>query len=1210
MPLNVSGDDSLVWRTGLDNTFLGRGIAQAQGLLTRFTANITALDVFAGLAISATIAFAIVARRAYSASKEFETAMREVSSISQTVQTNFEAISEAVITLSTEVPQSALELARALYQITSAGFDGADALKVLDASAKGAVAGVTDTATAADGLTTVMNAFRKETSEVTIVADIMFQTVKLGKTTFDELSSTIATVAPLAASSNISFEELSAAIATLTKSGVPTAEAMTQIRAAILSLNGALGDGWQETMTLQEAMLEMTRRAEGSQNALRKLAKRVEAMNAILGLTGANTQAAALDLIAMQNAAGSAADAFEIMAQTTENQFALLANNITAFIFPIGDAVLDLIGGFVKQVNSLFTETAEGAQKSLALEKDLLSVLRSSNSNIGAYVAELEELANKTELSTEETNRLRVVEESLKLLIPQVSDEWEKQATILDKVALAKSRLQELDEDILKQQLRTSRAGVLATTESLILSEQARDQAEQDADTLRDKIDQSVDRLTDILALSQQLNLASGTRFFPEFGRNLLKDIDVYQQKVDEINKDAKLSEDQRIAKVRELAEQIVLTNEKRKEAVRLADSANFVTNQSVLNNKILLEDYKTQVNEIGAILRGETDRAEKIKELVSDLPPELTLEAATEVLEERFALFKRHYKDVAAFSEEEGERLQEAWLLPLDFIAGLEALRDEFDDTTEKGIKQIEDNNESILQARKVEASIQKEAERAITKVRQERLKVEQEISRALKSEYEVEVLDVREKYDKLIADALTFNKDIVELEEKKQSELAELAERQTAETFRAEFDRIQSALNAGIDIGEEGLRNQIKLLTELRSKYKNYGEIVLLLNKRIEQTQQRINRLRLDRLTDIAGGLSNIAAIAENVNKSFADMVNSVSSSLEVFRNVKEVGLASFSGVTGAIGATIGVINTARNVLGKLFGGDTVKEGFERALKAHADRLKALQTGLNRTLDNLAVNRKTALGQEDIDILKQMIQLTKDLSDIPITGRTPEELEENLQRRIRARGEIIDLEKEVSEILTGTSIEEIGDLIVDQFQRGELAVEDFAGTIDTLISNALINAFKRDLLQSSVREFQKQFQLDIESGEGLSIQEIESLRTVFGELITDASQQFEALQQILSDAGVSSDLGGAQREGLSGAIQGITEDTAGLLAGQFTAIRINTIEILTSVEQISLYAQETAENTTYLGRIYSLLQEGSVKVETDEDVLKAQGA
>ena len=322
MPLNVSGEDSLFWRTGLDNTFLGRGITQAQGLLTRFASRVSALDVFAGLAISATVAFGIVARRAFTASKEFETAMREVASISQTVQTNFEAISESVIALSTEVPQTAVELTRALYQIVSAGFDGADALQVLEVSAKGAVAGVTDTATAADGLTTVMNAFRKETFEVGAVADVLFQTVRLGKTTFEELSSTIATVAPLAAASGISFEELAAAIATLTKSGTPTAEAMTQIRAAILSLTTALGDGWQETMTLQEAMQELARRAGGSQSALRELTKRVEAMTAVLGLTGENTETATLDLIAMQNAAGSAGEAFEIMAATTENQFA------------------------------------------------------------------------------------------------------------------------------------------------------------------------------------------------------------------------------------------------------------------------------------------------------------------------------------------------------------------------------------------------------------------------------------------------------------------------------------------------------------------------------------------------------------------------------------------------------------------------------------------------------------------------------------------------------------------------------------------------------------------------------------------------------------------------------------------------------------------------------------------------------------------------
>ncbi|MGC9355908.1 MAG: phage tail tape measure protein, partial [Mariniphaga sp.] len=85
-----------------------------------------------------------------------------------------------------------------------------------------------------------------------------------GKTTFPELASNIAQVAPLAASMNITFEEVAASVASLTKQGVNTPMAFTQIRQAILSVNDVLGDGWQKSMTFQEALQKVRDMAGGS----------------------------------------------------------------------------------------------------------------------------------------------------------------------------------------------------------------------------------------------------------------------------------------------------------------------------------------------------------------------------------------------------------------------------------------------------------------------------------------------------------------------------------------------------------------------------------------------------------------------------------------------------------------------------------------------------------------------------------------------------------------------------------------------------------------------------------------------------------------------------------------------------------------------------------------------------------------------------------
>lgn len=225
----------------------------------------------------------------------------------------FVALRRQIVGMAGDLGVAKSELAGGLYQALSAGVPKDNVLTFLSVAAKAAVADMGDTATAVDGLTTVMNAFKIPFTEAQKIADLMFTTVKNGKTTFGELAANLSTVAPIAASNGIAFEQIAAAIATLTKQGTPTAQAMTQIRAAIIGLNENLGDGWSKTMTLQEAFGKMTEKAGGSQVKLKELMGRVEGVSAVLGITGQNAKMATKDLAAMSNAAGSADEAFKKM---------------------------------------------------------------------------------------------------------------------------------------------------------------------------------------------------------------------------------------------------------------------------------------------------------------------------------------------------------------------------------------------------------------------------------------------------------------------------------------------------------------------------------------------------------------------------------------------------------------------------------------------------------------------------------------------------------------------------------------------------------------------------------------------------------------------------------------------------------------------------------------------------------------------------------
>lgn len=347
-------EGALYFATGFDNSGLYSGRQEAMGIIKAMASEITSFDVFGGLGISAGIAFAKAAKGAYDFEKQFQQSMKEVATLSSGIKGSLTDYMNQVMDLTREVPVLANDAAKALYQIVSAGHDGAAGMKVLEVSAKAAVGGVTDTATAADGITTLLNAYKLDVSQAEKISDQLFTTVKLGKTSFGELGKSIAQVAPIAAAYGVETDQVLAAVATLTKQGTPTAQAMTQIRASIIAVSKVLGDGAFDGRTYQEALAEVAKQAGGSESKLRELVPEVEAVNAVLGMTGINVKEAAGHLEEMQNATGAAEDAFKEMASSAENQMKLLSNNITAFLRPMGEAVLKEVSSIASAFNKAF----------------------------------------------------------------------------------------------------------------------------------------------------------------------------------------------------------------------------------------------------------------------------------------------------------------------------------------------------------------------------------------------------------------------------------------------------------------------------------------------------------------------------------------------------------------------------------------------------------------------------------------------------------------------------------------------------------------------------------------------------------------------------------------------------------------------------------------------------------------------------------------
>lgn len=362
----INREGSLYLATGIDNSGLYAGRREAMGIIKAMAGQITSFDVFSGIGISAATAFASAAKSSYDFEKEFQKNILEVATISTQVEGSMTDFMNRVMAITQEIPVKAPEAAKALYQIVSAGHDGADGINVLEVAARSAIGGMTDTATAADAITTLINAYKLSASDAERVSDQLFTTARLGKTTFGELGQSIAQVAPIAASYGVEMDQVLAAVATLTKSGTPTAQAMTQIRASIIGASKVLGDGAFNTRTFQEGLAEIAARAGGSESKLRELIPEVEAVNGVLGLTGIKAQDAAEHLKAMNDSTGATSAAFELMMNDVDKQMTLLSNNIQAALRPMGQAILKEVSEVATAFNEAFENgDVERAIKSL-----------------------------------------------------------------------------------------------------------------------------------------------------------------------------------------------------------------------------------------------------------------------------------------------------------------------------------------------------------------------------------------------------------------------------------------------------------------------------------------------------------------------------------------------------------------------------------------------------------------------------------------------------------------------------------------------------------------------------------------------------------------------------------------------------------------------------------------------------------------------------
>lgn len=184
--------------------------------------------------VSAPIAAAGVG--ALKASLSYEDALAKLSTIADTSQVPMEELSNQILELSKVSGISAETLANNVYDAISAGQQTADAVNFVSNATALARAGFTSTDAALDILTTSLNAYGLAAEDVTRVSDVLINTQNLGKTTVDQLASSMGKVIPTAKANGVEIEDLAGVYAVMTANGIATAETTTYFNSMLNEL--------------------------------------------------------------------------------------------------------------------------------------------------------------------------------------------------------------------------------------------------------------------------------------------------------------------------------------------------------------------------------------------------------------------------------------------------------------------------------------------------------------------------------------------------------------------------------------------------------------------------------------------------------------------------------------------------------------------------------------------------------------------------------------------------------------------------------------------------------------------------------------------------------------------------------------------------------------------------------------------------------------
>ena len=330
------------------------------------------------------------------AAMSFETAMAQVETIagdaSVSYKGNMTDMSDAIMQLSSDTGIAAEDIALATYGAISAGVDTSKSVEFVATANALAVGGFTDMATSVDVLTTTMNAYGDKAGTAESISDKLITTQNLGKTTVNELASSMGKVIPSASAYGVSIDNLCASYVAMTKGGIATAESTTYMKSMLNELadsGSAVGTILQEQtgqsfgqlmasgMSLADVIDILGQSVNGDSEAFAQLWGSSEAGTGALAILNGGTADFNNTLSAMGDSTGAASSAMDKMNDTSAHNMQVAMNDIKNAAIELGGAFAPVMSGLasvVSTVASAFSRLPQPVQTVIAVILGVVAV--------------------------------------------------------------------------------------------------------------------------------------------------------------------------------------------------------------------------------------------------------------------------------------------------------------------------------------------------------------------------------------------------------------------------------------------------------------------------------------------------------------------------------------------------------------------------------------------------------------------------------------------------------------------------------------------------------------------------------------------------------------------------------------------------------------------------------------------------------------------